>query len=247
MTKRVLDLVFAGLLLAAASPLLALICLLVWLQDGRSPFYVATRVGLGGRDFRMVKLRSMVVDADRTGVNSTAGTDSRITPVGRFIRRYKLDELMQLWNVIKGEMSLVGPRPNTRAWGVDLYTGEEMRLLSVRPGITDLSSIVFSDEGAILTGSPNPDLDYNRLIRPWKSRLGLLYIDHMSARLDMRIAGLTALAIVSRRRALDGVARILEELGADDSLRRVARRDVPLVPAVAPGAAAVETGRRAAE
>ena len=106
------------------------------------------------RDFRMVKLRSMVINADASGVNSTSNTDTRITAVGRFIRKFKLDELMQLWNVLIGDMSLVGPRPNVRS-ETDMYTPVERKLLTVRPGITDLASIVFSDEGEILSRSPS--------------------------------------------------------------------------------------------
>ena len=148
------------------------VMLIVWLQDSHSPFYISPRVGQGGRMFRMVKLRSMAANADESEVDSTSANDSRITPVGHFIRRYKLDELTQLWNVLIGNMSLVGPRPNVER-ETRLYTAEERRLLTVRPGITDYASIVFSDEGAILKDEPDPDLSYNQLIRPWKSRLSL--------------------------------------------------------------------------
>jgi lipopolysaccharide/colanic/teichoic acid biosynthesis glycosyltransferase len=171
--KRLLDITVAALGLVLLSPVLIVLCILIWLQDRHSPFYVATRVGLHEHTFRMVKLRSMVVRADKSGVDSTAGDDPRLTSVGRMIRRFKLDEIPQLWNVVKGEMSLVGPRPNVER-ETSMYTPDEKRLPSVRPGITDLSSIVFSDEGEILQGSTDPDLLYNQIIRPWKSRLGLL-------------------------------------------------------------------------
>jgi len=225
----------SALALLTLSPLWGTIAVLVWWQDGRSPFYTPRRVARGGGDFVMIKMRSMVVGAEKSGVSSTASDDTRITPVGRFIRRYKIDELMQLWNVLKGDMSIVGPRPNVRAWGVDLYTEEEKCLLSVQPGITDLSSIVFSDEGDILMGSANPDLDYNRLIRPWKSRLGLLYVDHQSLWLDLEIIWLTLVAVVSKARALAGVQRILERLNAAAELRRVCLRAAPLQPSPPPG------------
>jgi len=192
--------------------------------------------------FKMVKLRSMTVGADRTGVDSTAADDRRITPVGRLLRAYKLDELSQLWNVLAGDISLVGPRPNVRR-DVDLYTEVERGLLGVNPGITDISSIVFSDEGRILAGRPDPDLAYNQLIRPWKSRLGLLYVQNTSMRLDLELIALTAVAVVSRPRALAGVQRILERLGADEKLRRIARRDDELVPHTPPGAAEAVAGR----
>ena len=149
---------------------------------------------MGGLLFRMVKLRSMVVGAAKTGVDSTGNDDVRITAVGRLIRKYKIDEVMQLWNVLLGDMSLVGPRPNVKA-ETDLYTKEERVLLSVKPGITDFSSIVFSDEGNILEGQEDPDLAYNQLIRPGKSRLGLFYISKASIALDIRLIWLTAVRL----------------------------------------------------
>lgn len=237
MIKRLFDIIISAFGLIVASPVLVPAIILVWLQDRHSPFYVAPRVARGGGDFAMVKIRSMVVNADKTGVNSTSASDDRITKVGHFIRRCKLDEITQLWNVLKGDMSLVGPRPNVRS-ETDLYTPEERRLLTVKPGVTDMASIVFSDEGDILKDSLDPDLDYNRLIRPWKSRLGLFCIDHSSFSLDMRLVVLTAAAIVSRDRALLGVQGLLKRLGADDELVRVASRTEPLVPAIPPGTAA---------
>lgn len=214
----------------------------IWLQDFQSPFYMAPRVGQGNRDFTMMKLRSMVKNADKTGVNSTGANDMRITPVGHFIRRYKIDELSQFLNVLRGDMSVVGPRPNTRRWGVDLYTEEEQRMLALKPGITDLASIVFSDEGDILADAEHPDLRYNQIIRPWKSRLALFYLDHASLALDLKIVWLTALAIIDKRRALAGVVELLEALGADATLVDVCRRESPLPEAPPPGGDAVETG-----
>lgn len=242
MIKRLFDIVVSLFGLIVASPILIPVMVAVWLQDFHSPFYIAPRVGKGGGLFRMVKLRSMVIGADKTGVDSTAAGDKRITKVGHFIRRYKLDELSQLWNVLKGDMSLVGPRPQVQS-DVALYTGEERRLLSVKPGITDISSIVFSDEGDILRDSRDPDLDYNRLIRPWKSRLGLLYIDHQSLLLDLRLIYLTAVTILSRQRALDGIQSILDDLRADEMLKRVAKRQEPLQPYPPPGATEIVTQR----
>ena len=183
--KRLLDIVVSAGALIVLSPLLLVVATAVWLQDFHSPFYIAPRVARGNGTFRMVKFRSMTVGADRTGVDSTSASDSRITAVGRTIRAYKLDELVQLWNVLKGDMSLVGPRPQVRR-DADLYTDVERGLLTARPGITDLASIVFSDEGDILKDEADPDLAYNQLIRPWKSRLGLLYVNHQSVRLDLR-------------------------------------------------------------
>ena len=185
MAKRLFDIVFSVLVLLASAPVMLTALFLVWWQDRHSPLYKATRVARGNGDFVMIKIRSMRINADKTGVTSTSATDNRITRVGHFIRRFKLDELSQFWNVLMGDMSVVGPRPNTRAHGVDLYTPAEMHLLSVRPGITDLASIVFSDEGQILAGSDDADGLYNRIIRPWKSRLGLVYIANSSVLLDM--------------------------------------------------------------
>jgi lipopolysaccharide/colanic/teichoic acid biosynthesis glycosyltransferase len=226
--KRLFDIAFSALVLLLASPVLLTAMLLVFLQDGHSPIYKAPRAGWRNRDFTMMKVRSMRMGADKTGVTSTSASDNRITRVGHFIRRFKLDELSQFWNVLIGDMSVVGPRPNSRRNGVDLYTDAEMRLLDVRPGITDLSSIVFSDEGAILAGADDADALYNRIIRPWKSRMGLIYAANASVALDVRIIWLTALALVSKDKALDGVIAILRELGADDDLIAIARRDRPL-------------------
>jgi lipopolysaccharide/colanic/teichoic acid biosynthesis glycosyltransferase len=214
----------------------------IWLQDFHSPFYIPLRVGKDCKLFKMVKLRSMVIRADASGVDSTSASDPRITAVGRFIRRFKLDELSQLWNVLKGDMSLVGPRPNVER-ETDLYTAEEKHLLSVRPGITDIASIVFADENEILKDSKDPDLDYNQLIRPWKSRLGLLYIDKRSFLLDLKLVFLTVIAIVSREKALQGVQSILECLGADEAVKKVALRKDVLRPFPPPGTSEVVTHR----
>lgn len=242
MFKRTFDIFASALGLLVASPILIPTMIAVWLQDYHSPFYSAPRVGRGEKLFTMMKLRSMVVNADKSGVDSTGANDRRITAVGHFIRKYKLDELTQLWNVLKGDMSLVGPRPNVKR-ETDLYTPVEKRLLSVRPGITDLASIVFSDEGDILKDSQDPDLDYNQLIRPWKSRLALVTVEHQSLWLDIRICLLTAMAIISRERALAGVQSILRDLGVDDLTKQAAARKEPLKPYPPPGASEVVMSR----
>lgn len=236
------DIVVSAAVLVIASPLLLGAMLAVWLQDFRSPFYLAPRVARGGGHFTMIKIRSMVVNAAKSGVNSTGADDHRVTAVGRFIRRWKIDELSQFLNVLVGSMSVVGPRPNTRSWGVDLYTDEEMQLLSVRPGITDLSSIIFSDEGDILSGAAHADLEYNRIIRPWKSRLGLFYVEHMSLALDLRVAWLTFRALLSKSKAIEGVVDILSRHGVDSDLIATCRREMPLRAVPPPGAFEVETG-----
>jgi lipopolysaccharide/colanic/teichoic acid biosynthesis glycosyltransferase len=225
--KRLLDFTAAlvGLLLLAVP--LALIALAVYLEDLHSPFFLGPRVGRACREFRMVKFRTMTPDAWKSGVNSTAAGDRRITRVGRWLRRAKLDELPQLWNVLMGDMSLVGPRPQVAA-EVNLYTVEECRMLEVRPGITDLASIVFADEGEILAGASDPDLLYNQIIRPWKSRLALAGLDHGSRFVDACIIGLTLLSPISRNQALRGVERLLAGWRSGAQLRRVATRREPL-------------------
>lgn len=244
--KRIFDLAIASIGLLVTSPLLLVVMVLIWSHDRQTPFYIAPRVGRHGKPFKMYKLRSMVVNADKTGVTSTGANDRRITPVGHFVRRYKMDELVQLWNVIKGDLSLVGPRPNVPS-GVALYTDLEQRLLSVRPGITDMASIVFSDEGDILKGHADADAAYESLIRPWKNELALLYIDRQSVRLDVRLIWLTATAILSREAALAGVQQVLNDLGARQTLIEVAARRQALRPSLPPGQVAPYAVHAAAE
>lgn len=242
MLKRVFDFLASGVGLVLASPVLLPVMFLVWRQDGHSPFYVAMRVGQNDQPFRMVKLRSMVINADKSGVDSTGANDNRITAVGQFIRRYKLDELTQLWNVFKGDMSLVGPRPNVKR-ETDLYTPVERKLLSVKPGITDISSIVFSDEGDILKDQADPDIAYNQLIRPGKSMLGLLYIENQSLWLDIKLCFLTVIAVLSREKALAGLQDILQAINAPADVLLLARRKQALVPRPPPGGDRIVTSR----
>jgi lipopolysaccharide/colanic/teichoic acid biosynthesis glycosyltransferase len=240
--KRRFDILVSFFGLLFSSPILLPTVIAIWLQDYHSPFYIAPRVGKNEELFNMIKLRSMIAGADKSGVDSTSATDNRITAVGRFIRAYKLDELSQLINVLMGDMSLVGPRPNVQR-ETDLYTVEEKKLLIIRPGITDIASIVFSDENEILTNSQDPDIDYNQLIRPWKSRLGIFYIEHQTFWLDIQLIFLTALAIFSRERALSGIQKILANLNADEQLMMIARRKDKLEPYPPPGASEVVTSR----
>lgn len=236
--KRLFDIVVSVLGLAMTSPVLMPVIFLVWVQDRYSPFYISLRVGRGEGLFRMVKLRSMVINADESGVDSTSSNDNRITFIGHFIRRFKLDEITQLWNVFKGDMSFVGPRPNVKRQ-TDLYTNDEKLLLSVTPGITDFSSIVFSDEGEILADKDDPDLSYNQLIRPWKSRLGLFYVENQSVWLDIKLIVYTILAIVNRNKALVKISYLLKKMGADKELVRVTRREMELIPTPPPGSTQV--------
>jgi lipopolysaccharide/colanic/teichoic acid biosynthesis glycosyltransferase len=242
MLKRLFDFTASAFGLLIASPVLLPVMFLVWKQDGHSPFYVAPRVGRNDKPFKMIKLRSMVINADKSGVDSTAANDNRITAVGQFIRRYKLDELTQLWNVFKGDMSLVGPRPNVKR-ETDLYTPVERKLLEVKPGITDISSIVFSDEGEILKDQPDPDIAYNQLIRPGKSILGLLYIQNQSIWLDIKLCFLTVIAIVSREKALAGIQKVLRDINASDDVLQLAQRNQALIPRPPPGGDRIVTSR----
>ena len=205
-SKRAFDLAMALLSLPVTAPAFAVCALAIRLTDGKPVLYRGVRAGLNGRPFVMYKFRTMIADAERCGGTSTAADDRRITAVGHSLRRWKLDELPQLLNVIKGDMSLVGPRPQVLE-EVAGYTPEEREILSVKPGITDYASIRFRDEGEILRGQPDPDEAYQRLIRPEKMRLGLLYARERSLSADVRILWKTVLAVLGRRRAEEAQAR----------------------------------------
>lgn len=242
MLKRLFDVTASGAGFLLASPVLLPVMFLVWWQDRHSPFYIAPRVGRNDRPFKMVKLRSMVINADNSGGDSTSANGNRITAVGQFIRRYKLDELTQLRNVFKGDMSLVGPRPNVKR-ETDLYTPVERKLLEVKPGITDISSIVFSDEGDILKVQADPDIAYNQLIRPGESMLGLPHIENQSIWLDIKLCFLTVIAIFSREKALASVQKILQDIKAPDDVLRLAQRKQALVSRPPPSSDRIVTSR----
>ena len=232
--KRSFDFALSLMLLIVFFPLLTIFAACIYAQDGSNPLYISERVGKKNRKFKMYKLRSMVVGADKSGVDSTAGDDKRITKIGILVRKFKLDELVQLLNVLKGDMSLVGPRPNVER-ETKQYSDEEKKLLSIKPGITDYASIVFSDESDILSGADNPDLSYNQLIRPGKSRLGIFYVENQSFLADLAIVFVTALSIFNRKLALQSVSRILVMTGAPESLMLLALREQPLKPSPPPG------------
>jgi lipopolysaccharide/colanic/teichoic acid biosynthesis glycosyltransferase len=185
-----------GLLLL--SPLLMIIAFLIKREDGGPVFYPGLRVGKRGSLFKICKFRTMVVNADKIGGPSTADDDPRITKIGKVIRKYKLDELPQLFNVLKGEMSFVGPRPEVPQ-EIETYTNEEKRILTVRPGITDWASIKFHNEGEILQGSSDPHQAYREKIRPEKIKLGLTYVDNHSFYVDIRILIQTFLMLFGTR------------------------------------------------
>ena len=242
MFKRIFDFIVSFFFIVIFFPLIVIFSFLIWRQDKKSPFYIADRVGKNEKIFKMIKFRSMVVNADKSGVDSTSANDTRITPLGALIRKYKIDEIPNFFNIFKGDMSFVGPRPNVKR-ETDIYTDEEKKLLSVKPGITDFASIVFSDEGEILKDSKDPDLDYNQLIRPWKSRLGIFYINKRNLFIDLKLILITAIAILSRQKALNLVKKLLIKSKADKKLISVSTRQVSLVPTPPPGSDSVAENR----
>ena len=173
------------------------IVLAIWIKtDSKGPvFYKQVRVGQNGIDFGLFKFRSMVVDADKKGLITVGGRDPRITRSGYFIRKYKLDELPQLINVLVGDMSLVGPRPEVRKY-VELYTDEQQKVLSVKPGITDYASIEYMDENEILGKSNDPEKTYIEEIMPEKIKYNMKYIQNKNVSEDFKIIFLTLLKIV---------------------------------------------------
>ena len=232
--KRIFDITFSFIGLVLVIPLIIPFIFLIWLQDFENPFYIADRVGLNFKKFKIIKLRSMISKADKSKVDSTSANDPRITKVGAIIRKLKLDELTQLFNVFKGEMSFVGPRPNVER-ETNLYSNKEKELLKVKPGITDFASIVFSDESEILKGYQNPDIAYNQLIRPRKNFLALTYIKNKSIILDIKIILLTIFAFVNKRKTLNLIVRILRSYETPEEIIEMARRNNKLTPMAPPG------------
>ncbi|PIU83666.1 MAG: sugar transferase [Elusimicrobia bacterium CG06_land_8_20_14_3_00_38_11] len=195
--KRLFDIVFSLVGLIVFSPVLLVIAFLIKKEDGGPVFYRGVRVGRFGNSFRMFKFRTMVVDADRIGGPSTSDDDPRLLKIGKFLRKYKLDELPQLINVLKGEMSFVGPRPEVPFY-VNMFTEDEKKILEVKPGITDWASLWNPDEGAILAGSSDPEKTYMEKIRPEKIRLQLKYVREHTFLTDIKIIFQTILKIVRR-------------------------------------------------
>ena len=195
--KRAFDITASGLALLVLSPVLAVIAFRIKRFDGGPVLYAGRRAGVGGVPFGMYKFRSMVLNADKIGASSTPDDDPRITPVGKYLRAHKLDELPQLINVFKGDMSIVGPRPQV----LDVVAGydeTERLVLTVRPGMTDYASVRFHNEGEILKGSLDPDKDYMEKIHPEKMRLGVEYVRTRSLMTDFRIIGMTLSTILGK-------------------------------------------------
>src|SRR5438445_738285 len=193
--KRSFDLILSLLGLIVLAPVFAAVAVAIKIESAGPVFYRGLRAGRYGKAFRIFKFRTMVVKAEALGSASTPEDDQRITRVGRFLRKLKLDELPQLLNVVRGEMSLVGPRPQV-PWAVEQYTPEERTILKVRPGITDPASVRFRNEGEILRGSADPDKDYFEKIHPEKMRLSIEYVQKQSFLLDCKILLQTMAAVV---------------------------------------------------
>ena len=198
MSKRLFDIAFSSIGLILLTPLLATIAILIKKEDRGPVLYRGKRVGRHGKFFRICKFRTMVVNAETIGGSSTADDDPRITNIGRNIRKYKLDELPQLANVLVGDMSVIGPRPQVLE-DVAMYTEEEKNILSVRPGMTDWASIKYHNEGEILRNSPDPDLAYIEKIRPGKIKLELEYVRNRSFWIDLIILFKTIKTLLSNR------------------------------------------------
>ena len=177
---------------------MVILFILIKIESEGPGFYCGVRVGRGSKPFKMMKFRTMVPNAEKIGGPSTSDDDPRLTRIGEFLRRFKLDELPQLINVLKGEMSFVGPRPEVPS-EVERYTEEERQLLTVRPGITDYASLTYHNEGAILKGAEDPHEAYRRLIRPGKMRLGLKYVSEQSLATDMKILAMTLMTLLGSR------------------------------------------------
>ena len=184
--KRSFDFAVALAALLVVSPILLTLALIIKVTSPGPIFYRGVRIGRCGVPFRIFKFRTMVINAEELGGSATAEDDPRITPIGRFIRRHKLDEFPQFLNVLMGDMSLVGPRPEVKKY-VAMYTEEEKAILNLRPGITDWASIWNSNEAAVLEGSTDPEKTYEELIRPTKLALQLIYARNQSLSADVKI------------------------------------------------------------
>lgn len=186
MLKRAFDIICSFIGILVLSPVFIVLSLCVLFSSPGGIFYVQKRVGRNGMDFSLFKFRSMRTGSDKKGLLTVGGKDSRITRTGYFLRRYKLDELPQLLNVLIGDMSLVGPRPEVRKY-VELYNEEQRRVLSVRPGITDYASLEYFDENELLGKSADPERTYIEKVMPAKLKLNMRYIEEQGLATDLKI------------------------------------------------------------
>ena len=193
---RLLDIIFSTLGIIILLPLFMIICLIIKADSKGGCFFIQERIGKGGKPFGILKFRTMRCGADVDGLLTIGTHDKRITRVGTFLRKTKIDELPQLWNVLKGEMSIVGPRPEVEKY-VRLYTEEQLRVLSVRPGITDYASIEYVNENEFLSQASDPDRVYIEKVMPHKIKLSMRYLEHYCVSEYLKIIFLTLKKIIS--------------------------------------------------
>ena len=194
MAKRLFDLLVSTVMLVLLNPLLLVLALAVKFSSKGPAFYMQERIGKNEKLFRIFKFRTMFLDADKKGLLTVGGRDPRVTPVGYFLRKYKLDELPQLFNVVLGEMSLVGPRPEVKRY-VEMYSVEQKKVLEVNPGITDYASIEYANENELLGKADDPEKMYVEEIMPAKLKLNLKYVKEQSFLVDLKIIFKTAMKI----------------------------------------------------
>ncbi len=204
--KRTFDVVIAVTVLAVTWPCFLLVALLIKLEDGGPVFFRQTRVGLGGKLFRICKFRTMVNDAENKGLLLTVGDDIRVTRVGRLLRRYKVDEVPQFLNVLRGEMSLVGPRPEVSKYA-ECFNGQARRILSLVPGMTDPAALEYADEAAILGAASEPEKVYLQDVLPRKVQISLEYARHADVWADCGVILRTLTRLAAGRRPKAGLPR----------------------------------------
>lgn len=195
--KRIFDILFSFIGFILLLPVFILISIIIKIESKGSVFYLQTRVGKNNKDFKIFKFRTMFVGSDKKGLLTVGDRDPRVTKFGYFLRKYKLDEIPQLINVLIGNMSFVGPRPEVRKY-VNYYTEKDLKILSIKPGITDYASIHYRNEAELLKSSEDPDSLYINQILPEKIRLNHLYIENTSIYLDFKIILNTIKAIFSK-------------------------------------------------
>ena len=196
--KRIIDISLSAIALVVLSPLFLIISILIICSSRGNFIYTQTRVGKDNTDFTLLKFRTMRIDADKNGLLTIGSGDSRITLMGTFLRKYKIDEFPQLWNILIGDMHIVGPRPEVRKY-VDLYSEEQKKILTIRPGLTDYASLEYIDESEILEKSEDPEKTYIEVILPHKIELNLQYLNNQSTKEDLKIIAGTLKKIVSRK------------------------------------------------
>ncbi|MFN0187545.1 MAG: sugar transferase [Bacteroidia bacterium] len=196
MAKRLFDVLVSTVMSVLLSPLLLVLALAVKFSSKGPAFYMQERIGKNEKPFRIFKFRTMFLDSDKKGLLTVGGRDPRVTRVGYFLRKYKLDELPQLFNVVLGEMSLVGPRPEVKKY-VEMYSVEQRKVLEVKPGITDYASIEYANENELLGKADDPEKMYVEEIMPAKLKLNLKYVREQSFLVDLKIIFRTVMKILS--------------------------------------------------